>query len=105
MTAKDIIHRAEKQLLQDRIKCINGILHDNGIRLDRCRSRLLSIVTTTAMVRCIEFINKVRESRFIRDRQVNKSNRLASNSDRGRGANAHSIGNNNQSQASSNNNR
>ena len=29
--AKEIIHRAEKQLLQDRIKCINGILHDNEV--------------------------------------------------------------------------
>ena len=37
--AKEIIHRAEKQLLQDRIKCINGILHENAIKLDRSRSR------------------------------------------------------------------
>ena len=105
--AKEIIHRAEKQLLQDRIRCINGILCDNGVRLVRCRSRLLPIVmTTTTMDRCTEFINKVRESKFInvRDRQVNKFSRLAGKSDWCRGANAQSIGNNNQLQASSNNN-
>ena len=73
--AKEIIHRGEKQLLQDRIKCINGILCDKGVRSDRCRSRLLSIVTTTTMDRSIGFLNKVRESRFIkvRDRQETNS--------------------------------
>ena len=55
------------------------------------------------MDRCTYFINKVRESRFIkiRDRQVNKINRLEGKRDRGRRAKAQSIGNNNQSQASS----
>ena len=45
--AKEIICRVEKQLFQDRIKCTNGILHENAIKLDMCRSRLLSLVTTT----------------------------------------------------------
>ena len=60
------------------IKCINGILHENAIKLDRCRTRLLSIVTTTTMDKHRDFINKVRESRFIkiRDRQINKFNTL-----------------------------
>ena len=49
--AKKIIHRVEKQLLQDRVKGINGILHEIAIKLDRCRSRLLSLVTTTTMQR------------------------------------------------------
>ena len=60
------------------------------------------------MDRCTELINKVRESRVIniRDRQVNKFNRLASKSisDRGRGAIAQPIANINQLPASSNNN-
>ena len=57
------------------------------------------IVTTTKMDRCTEFINEVRGSRFIkiRDRQVNKFNRLAGNRDRVRGTNAQFTGNNNQS--------
>ena len=56
---------------------------------------------------CTEFINKERESRYIkiRDRQVNKFNRLVGKIDRSRETNAQSIGNNNQLQASSNNNK
>ena len=79
--AKDIIHRTERQLLQDRVKGINGILHEHAIKLDRCRSRLLSLVTATTMDKCTDFINKVREYRFIkiRDKQVNKFNRLIGN--------------------------
>ena len=76
--AREIIHKAERQLLQDRVKGMNGILQENRIKLDICRSRLSSIVTRTTMCMCTEFINKVRESRFIkvRDRQVNKFSRL-----------------------------
>ena len=95
-SAKEIIHRAEKQLLWDRVKCINGILCNTGVKVDRCRSRMLSMVTTTTMDRCTEFINKARESRFIkvRDSQVNKFNILASKSNRG--TSTQSIGNNTQ---------
>ena len=62
----EIIYRAEKQLLQDRVKCINGILCNNEGKLERSRSRLLDFVTTTTTTkdRCMEFINKVREARF-----------------------------------------
>ena len=65
--ARKIIQRAGKQLLQDSIKSINIILWDNEVKLDRCKSRLLSLVTTTtSRDRCTEFINKVRETRFIK---------------------------------------
>ena len=50
--ARQIIHKAERQLLQDRVQGMNDILWDNKIKLDRCRSRLSSIVTTTTMYRC-----------------------------------------------------
>ena len=98
---KQTINRAERQLLQDRIKGINGILQDNAIKLDRCRSRLLSLVTTTTMKKCIDFINKLREFRFtkIRDRQVNKFNRLMGNKDRE--LTTQPLANKNQSQAQS----
>ena len=101
--AREIICRAEKQLLQDRMNRINGILCNTGVKLDKCRSRLLPKVTKTTMDRCTEFTNKVRESRFIkvRDRQVNNFNILASN----RGTSAQSLGNNTQLQASSNTNK
>ena len=58
---------------------MNTILLDNEGRIAASRSGLFSLVTTTTIQsRCIEFIKKVRESRFImfRDRQVNKFNRL-----------------------------
>ena len=64
---RKIIQKAEKQLLQGRVKCINVILQDNGEKLTRCRSRLLSLITTTMNKdRCAEFMNKVRETRFIK---------------------------------------
>ena len=103
--AKQIVHRAERHLLQDRVKGINGILWDNAIKLDTWRSRLLSLVTTTTMEKCTDFINKVREFRFIkiRNRQVNKFNRLMGNKDRE--ITAQPLANNNQSQAQSDPNK
>ena len=81
--AKGIIKKAEKQLLQDRIRCINTIIEDNGNNINKWRSRLASLATnTTDIDKCSKFINKVREDRFFkfRDRQVNKFNRLDSKS-------------------------
>ena len=77
--ARAIINRAERQLLQERVRSINTILLDNGGRTATSRSRFSLVTTSTIQLYCNEFINKVRESRFIlvRDRQVNKFNRLA----------------------------
>ena len=44
---KEIIQKAERQLLQDRVRCINVIIGDNECNINRCRSRILSLVTTT----------------------------------------------------------
>ena len=103
MRAEEIIHRVERQLLLDRAQGINGILQDNAIKLDRCGSRLSSLVTTTTtMEKCTDFINKVREFRFIkiRDRQVNKFNRLMGNKDKE--PTTQPLAKNNQSQAQRN---
>ena len=71
--AKQIIHKTERQLLKDkterkllkdRVQGINNILKNNTVRLDRCRSRLLSLVASTTMQKCTNFINKIRESRI-----------------------------------------
>ena len=100
------MYRAEKQLLQDRVKYINGILYDNEGKLDRSRSRLLSLVTTTtAKDRCIEMVNKVREFRCtkIKIRQVNKFSRLIARSGNGRETIAHCRNISNQLQASNSN--
>ena len=77
--AREIIKKAEKQLLQERVRYINVILENNGKKLENSRSRLLSFVTTmTTQGKCIEFINKVREDRFnkVKQRQVSTFNRL-----------------------------
>ena len=101
--AREIIYRSEKLLLQDRVKCINGILWNNEGKLER-RSRLSALVTTTTTTttkdRCIEFINKVREARYVKvkNRQVNKFNRLLAKSGNGSEINTQSSNNNNQSQ-------
>ena len=76
---KEIIQKAGRQLLQDRVRYIYVIIGDNEGNINRCRSRILSLVTTTTdRYKCIEFINKVREARFIKVKnwQVNKFNRL-----------------------------
>ena len=77
--ARNIIQRAEKQLLQERVKCINAIHQDNQGRIADSKSRLFSLLTnTTTQQKCTEFIDKVREFNFIkvRDREVNTFNRL-----------------------------
>ena len=46
----------------------SGIVYpDSTSKLDKCRSRLLSLViTTSSRGKCREFIDKVREARFIK---------------------------------------
>ena len=78
MRAKQIIHKAERKLLQQRVQAINNILWDNTVRLDRCRSRLAFLVTPSTTEKCTNFTNKVRESWHIKvkDREIHKFNRL-----------------------------
>ena len=38
-SARNILRRAEKQLLQDRVKCITGILQDTKVRITSNKSR------------------------------------------------------------------
>ena len=77
--ARKIIEKAEKQLLQDRFRCINNTIEATVNTINNSRSRLASIVTnTTHLDRCSRFINKVTEDRCgkVRDRQVRKFNIL-----------------------------
>ena len=76
--ARKIIRNAEKDLLQARVKSINSILGDNTKQRELSRSKLASIVSSSIMDKCQQFIDKVSELRFlkIKERQVNKFNRL-----------------------------
>ena len=84
--ASNLVEKAEKQLLQDRFRCLNNTIEANGNTIKNRRLRLASLVpNTTDLDRCSKFINKVREERFhkIKDRQVSKFNILVSkNTDR-----------------------
>ena len=76
--ARKNIRKAEKELLQAWVKSINSILGDNTKHWELYRSKLASIVSTSIMDKCQQFLDKVSEFRFlkIKERQVNKFNRL-----------------------------
>ena len=76
--ARKILRTAEKQLLQTRLKSINSLLDNNAKQLELTRSKIASILTTPNYQQCQEFIEKIKEKRFIkvRERQVRKLNNL-----------------------------
>ena len=76
--ARQIIRKAEKYLLQARVKAINNILDQVGRQIEVCRAKLAAIISAERLEECQDFINKVSEIRFIkvRQRQINKFNHL-----------------------------
>ena len=76
--AKQILRKAEKELLQARIKSINFILDNTSKQLEECRSKLATIISTQKLRECQDFIDKVSENRFnkVKQRQINKLNLL-----------------------------
>ena len=76
--ARKIIRKAEKDLLQARIKAINSILHNVAKQTEECRSQLASIISAQRLRECQGFIDKVDEIRFtkVKQRQLNKYNIL-----------------------------
>ena len=113
--ARKIIEKAQKQLLQNGVRCINNTIEASINTINNSRTRLASILTnTTDLDRCKWFNDKVREERFgkVKGRQVrnfnilirknyNKSNTLA------QGSNTNGIGriDSNQNQLQVNNRR
>ena len=78
--ARQIITKAEKDLLQARVKAINNILDQVDREIQDCRTKLASIILRERLEQCQGFINKVRELRFnkVKQRQINKLNHLVS---------------------------
>ena len=76
--ANKILRKAEKDLLQTRVKSINYILDQTSKQLDECRSKLATIISTQKLQECQHFIDKVSEIRFnkVKLRQLNKLNLL-----------------------------
>ena len=76
--ANKILRKAEKDLLQARVKSINCILDQTSKQLEECRSKLATIVSTQKLRECQDFVDKVGEIRFnkVKLRQLNKLNLL-----------------------------
>ena len=76
--ARKIIRKAEKDLLQARIKAINSILDNVAKQTVECRSQLAFIISAQRLRECQRFIDKVGEIRFtkVKQRQLNKYNIL-----------------------------
>ena len=78
LEARQIIRKAEKDLLQARTKAINNILEQVDRETQECRAKLASIISQERLEQCQDFINKVSELRFnkVKQRQINKLNHL-----------------------------
>ena len=78
--ARQIIRKAEKDLLQARVKAINNILDQVDREIEDCRAKLASIISAERLEECQGFINKVSELRFnkVKQRQINILNQLVS---------------------------
>ena len=76
--ARQIIRKAEKDLLQARVKAINNTLENVAKQTEECRTQLASIISAERLRECQAFIDKVSEIRFtkVRQRQLNKFNIL-----------------------------
>ena len=76
--ARQIIRKAEKDLLQTRVKAINSVLDNVSKQTEECRTQLASIISAQRLRECQGFIDKVSEIRFtkVRQRQLNKYNVL-----------------------------
>ena len=76
--AKKIVRKAEKDLIQARIKSINSILNNVAKQTEECRSQLASIISTERLRECQGFVDKVGEIRFnkVKLRQIKKFQNL-----------------------------
>ena len=76
--ARQIIRKAEKDLLQARVKAINNILDQVAKQTEDCRTQLASVISAEKLRECQGFIDKVSEIRFtkVKQRQLNKFNNL-----------------------------
>ena len=81
-SARKIIERAERQLMQNRVRGINKVIEASDNNRDNNKASLAPLVSSTELDRCGKFIDKVREERYnkVRARQVRKFQILYSKS-------------------------
>ena len=79
-SARKVIDKAERQLLQDRVRGINKTIQASEDQVKSCREKIASMVTQVDLDRCSDFIEKVRLERFkqVKNRQVRKLHILSS---------------------------
>ena len=73
--ARKIFEKAERQLLQDRVRCINKTIEDSANRVNNNKTKLVSLVTSAGVLdKCSKFIEEVRGVRFnkVKVREVRK---------------------------------
>ena len=73
-----IIKRAERALLNERIRSINNTITMFEVQRGTCKNKLNGILDKKIMEECVEFIKFIRESRHIKtlERQTLKFNQL-----------------------------
>ena len=57
----DITRKVERQLLNERITCINNTIYICEIKRDTCINKLLSVLDRDTLQECWAFINRMRE--------------------------------------------
>ena len=74
----NIIKRAEKALLNERIRMVNNSITMFKSQINTCMNQLKGILDKASMEECMIFIKTRREARHIKTqlRQVNKFNQL-----------------------------
>ena len=81
-SARKIIEKAERQLMQDRVRGISRTIQGSDNNINNNKTRLASLVTNADLDKCGQFIDKVREDRYdrVKARQVRKFHILCSKS-------------------------
>ena len=69
-----IIHKAENQLLYDRVRNINYILYRYGNNRAKCNSQLRNLIQEDDIIKCMFLINKIKEYRHnkVKGKQIDK---------------------------------
>ena len=94
-SARKIIERAERQLMQERVRDIDNKIQASENNGNHNKTRLAYIVTQVDLDRCVNFIGKVRQERFnkVKARQVRKFD-ILSNKNKPKQDSNHSFNNN-----------
>ena len=74
----DITRRADRQLLNERVRSINSTLYLCSLRKDTCINKLANILDKELFRECKEFMVRIRQARHLKNltREVNKFDRF-----------------------------